>query len=87
MPIVRIRDTKLVFSRALALLAAKDLNKLLLLGGVADARLLLLMFILARLIVEVLVCRWLLLKVLKLLPVVVAPVLLVVFVLWVPLRK
>ena len=76
-----------MFSRALALLAAKDLNKLLLLGGVADARLLLLMFILARLIVEVLVCRWLLLKVLKLLPVVVAPVLLVVFVLWVPLRK
>ena len=84
---VRIRDTKLVFSRALALLAAKDLNKLLLLGGVPDARLLLLMFILARLIVDVLVCRWLLLKVLKLLPVVVAPVLLVVFVLWVPLRK
>lgn len=84
---VRIRDTKLVFSLALALLAAKDLNKLLLLGGVPDARLLLLMFILARLIVDVLVCRWLLLKVLKLLPVVVAPVLLVVFVLWVPLRK
>jgi len=56
-PIVLIRDTKLVFSRALALLAAKDLNKLLRRGGVPVARLLLLIFMFARLMVEVLVCK------------------------------
>lgn len=63
---VRILDTKLVFSRALALLAAKDRNRLLRRGGVPWAKLLLLILILARLVVDVLVCKWLLLKLLKL---------------------